>query len=147
MTEPDCGGDGAMANRLPSKYLIAYDRLWSVVHASGSGQLGWLILAPRRRVMEVDELTDEEAAGLGVWQVRLARALAAEMGTPKTYIARFGEAPGHYLHFHVVARPVDLAPKLVGPGIFQRLGPGEHERVGAAEREDLVLRLRARLMR
>ena len=148
MATTGCGCDrGASSDRLPSKHLVAYDAYWSVVHAYGSGLLGWLIIAPRRHVMELSELTDDEAASLGVWQVRLARALAAELGRPKTYVARFGEAAGYHLHFHVIARPPELADERVGPGVFGFLGPGERDRVSDADRDELAARLAARLRR
>lgn len=130
---------------LPSDFLITYDDHWSVVHAHSSGLLGWLILEPRRHVIHLAELTDEEAASLGVWQVRLARALAEELEKPKVYVAEFGESPGSHLHFHVVARPADLAQERVGPSVFGFLAPGEQERVSPAERENLAGRLRVRL--
>ncbi|GAA2758940.1 HIT family protein [Actinopolymorpha rutila] len=132
-------------DRLPSEYLIAFDDQWSVVHTHSSGVLGWLILQPRRHVIDLAELTDEEAASLGVWQVRLARALADVMGTPKAYVAEFGESPGSHLHFHVVGRPAGLAPERVGPGVFGFLAAGEREKITPAERESLAGRLRARL--
>ncbi|NYH92718.1 HIT domain-containing protein [Actinopolymorpha rutila] len=132
-------------DRLPPREVIGYDDRWRVVHSTGSGLLGWLVLVPRRHVMELAELTAEEAAGLGTWQVRLARALAAELGTPKTYVAEFGEAPGFHLHFHVVPRPVDLDPDLCGPGVFGLLGRGEADEVSTHERDALARRLAARL--
>ncbi|MGW5361750.1 HIT family protein [Actinopolymorpha pittospori] len=132
-------------DQLPPRERIAYDEHWRVVHATGSGLLGWLVLVPRRHVMELAELTDAEAAGLGAWQVRLARVLAVELDAPKTYVAEFGEAPGYHLHFHVAPRPRGLDQSLRGPGIFGLLGRGDDEQVGAAARDELAKRLAARL--
>lgn len=95
--------------------------------------------------MELADLTDEEAESLGVWQVRLARALAAELGTPKTYLAEFGEAPGFHLHFHVVPRRPEFDPSLVGPKVFDLLGRGGDEEVSAEDQDDLAETLAARL--
>ncbi len=145
MEQNECPCGRGDDDRLPSQFLIAYDDHWSVVHAHSSGLLGWLILEPRRHVIQLAELTDEEAAGLGVWQVRLARALAQELGTPKAYVAEFGESPGSHLHFHVIARPADLPPERVGPGVFGFLAAGEREKVALAERAELADRLRVRL--
>lgn len=94
--------------------------------------------------MEPAELSDDEAASLGRWQVRLARALAAELRRPKTYVIRFGEAPGHHLHFHVIARPPDLRPESTGPGVFGFLATGQPP-VSTADRDDLANRLHVRL--
>jgi diadenosine tetraphosphate (Ap4A) HIT family hydrolase len=132
-------------DQLPPRERIAYDEHWRVVHATGSGLLGWLVLVPRRHVMELAELTDAEAAGLGAWQVRLARVLAAELNARKTYVAEFGEAAGYHLHFHVVPRPGVLDQTLRGPGIFGLLGRGDDEQVGLEERDDLARRLAAQL--
>ncbi len=96
--------------------------------------------------MELAELTDAESASLGVWQVRLARALAEELQQPKTYVAEFGEAAGYHLHFHIVSRPVDLDREFRGPGCFGLLGRGEDEWISAVDRDDLAKRLSTRLL-
>lgn len=132
-------------DQLPPRERIGHDSLWRVCHATGSDLLGWLVLVPRRHVMEVADLTDEEAAALGGWQVRLARALARELGTPKTYIMELGELPGFHLHFHVVPRPVDLHPDLRGPKIFSYLG--RPEPADSPARDALAARLGAALDR
>jgi diadenosine tetraphosphate (Ap4A) HIT family hydrolase len=132
-------------DQLPPRERIAYDEQWRVVHATNSGLLGWLVLVPRRHVMELAELTDAEAAGLGVWQVRLARALAKELHAPKTYVAEFGEVPGYHLHFHVVPRLPDLDSGLLGPGVFGFLGRSDHEEVTAADRDGIAVRLAAHM--
>ena len=147
VTAPDCYSCDREAefDDLPPRERIAYDAHWRVSHATGSDLLGWLVLMPRRHVLEVADLTDAEAASLGSWQVRLARALAQEVGTPKTYVAEFGEMPGFHLHFHVVPRPHDLAPDLRGPKVFGYLGRPEPGDLGA--RDDLAKRLTVALER
>lgn len=130
-----------------SEYLIAHDDHWTVEHAHGSGLLGWLVVAARRQVFELAELTDEESFSLGRWQVRLARALTEELGRPTTYAASFGEAPGHRLHLHVVSLPHEVEEDRRGPGIFGYLQPRERDRVEPADRAALAERLRARLGR
>jgi diadenosine tetraphosphate (Ap4A) HIT family hydrolase len=125
--------------------LIACDEHWRVVHATGSGLLGWLVLVPRRHVVEIADLTDAESASLGGWQVRLARALAKEFGTSKTYVAEFGEAPGFHLHFHLVPRLGDLDPTLRGPEIFGLLGVGKEKEISAADRDGNATKLAAHL--
>ncbi|MCC9308555.1 HIT family protein [Kitasatospora sp. RB6PN24] len=131
---------------LPPRERVAVDEHWRVAHAFGAGLLGWLVLLPRRHVLSIAELTDEEAAGLGHWQVRLSRALTEETGCRKVYLAQFAEAPGFgHVHFHLVPRPPELAQELRGPGIFGLLGggPGPSER----EQDEFALRLGARLAR
>jgi diadenosine tetraphosphate (Ap4A) HIT family hydrolase/ribosomal protein S18 acetylase RimI-like enzyme len=132
-------------DRLPPRELIACDEHWRVVHATGSSLLGWLVLVPRRHVMEIAELTDAESASLGGWQVRLARALAKEFGTSKTYVATFGEVPGFHLHFHLMPRLGNLDPALCGPGIFSLLGVDKENEVSPADRDDIATRLAVHL--
>lgn len=147
MTTTGCYTCDQEANfdQLPPRETIAYDESWRVVHAIRSGMLGWLVLVPRRHVMELAELTSEEAASLGGWQVRLARVLAEEFRAPKTYVAEFGELPGFHLHFHVVPRPVDLDERWRGPGVFGLLGRSADDEVSADDRDALATRLAARL--
>ncbi|HET8680435.1 MAG TPA: HIT family protein [Micromonosporaceae bacterium] len=108
---------------LPAWQRIDADDYWRVAHAVGTALPGWLVLVPRRHVTSVADLTDVEAAGLGLWQVRLSRALRAVTGCVKTYVAQFAEAEGFsHVHFHVVPRMADLPPELHGPKIFSLLG-------------------------
>lgn len=140
MTTSGCHGCDQEANFdcLPPGELIAHDRHWRVVHAFNSGLLGWLVLTTRRHVLELADLNDAESATLGAWQVQLARALGEELGTSKTYVAEFGEVPGYHLHFHVIPRPHDLDPAMLGPGVFGHLGISDDEQVSAKVRDDFA---------
>jgi diadenosine tetraphosphate (Ap4A) HIT family hydrolase len=148
MTTTGCHGCDQEANfdRLPPRELIAYDEHWRVVHAFNSGLLGWLVLTTRRHVRELAGLNDAESATLGTWQVRLARALDEELGTPKTYVAEFGEVPGFHLHFHVVPRLRALDETMLGPEVFGYLGVSEDQQVGVDARDHFAKKLTARLM-
>ena len=96
---------------------------------------GWLVLVPRRHVTTIAELTDAEAAELGMWQVRVSRALHEVTGCAKTYVAQFSEAEGYsHVHFHLIPRRLDLAPELPGPRIFGLLGASEAEAVSEERR-------------
>jgi diadenosine tetraphosphate (Ap4A) HIT family hydrolase len=130
---------------MPPRERIAYDQHWRVAHAIGSALTGWLVLVPRRHVMELADLTEAEAAALGTWQVRLARALRAELGAAKTYVMELGELPGFHLHFHVVPRLPDLAPGLRGPQVFALLGQGPDTEISPADRDAFAGRLSAHL--
>lgn len=132
-------------NQLPPRELVAYDDQWRVAVATASELPGWLILSPRRHVLELAELTITEASTLGPWQHRLARVLQDELGTAKVYVAEFGEAPGYHLHFHVVARPPDLDSEFRGPEVFGLLGNSDGSDDGTAARDQLATRLSARM--
>ena len=131
---------------LPPRELVGVDDAWRVAHAIGTALPGWLVLLPRRHIVAIAELTGVEAAGLGVWQVRLSQALHAVTGCAKTYVVAFGEAEGFsHLHFHVVPRMAEMAEDLRGPGVFGLLGRAADEQVSAEEMNDLAIRLRRHL--
>ncbi|MFJ8746263.1 HIT family protein [Embleya sp. NPDC127516] len=147
MTTPseDCYScrQDASYDTLPPRERIASDVLWRVTHSVGTSLPGWLVLVPRRHVTSIANLTDDEAAGLGLWQVRLARALHETTGCAKTYVAQFAEKPGfEHVHFHVVPRMADLAPELRGPKVFTLLHPTGAERVSTVEMDRVALAIR-----
>lgn len=140
-----CGMDGAYDD-LPPRERIAADRYWRVAHAMNTALPGWLVLLPRRHVTTVAGLTDEEAAGLGLWQVRLSRALAVVTGCAKTYVVQFAEAEGFgHVHFHLVPRTADLPQQLRGPGVFALLDSPPELRVPTARMDELAVALGAAL--
>ena len=108
---------------LPLRERIAHDAHWRVACASVALP-GWLVLASRRHVPAVAQLSDAEAIALGAWQARLSRALQQATGCQKTYIACYAEREGYrHVHFHIVPRADSLPPSLHGPGIFELLKP------------------------
>ncbi|RPE34554.1 HIT family protein [Kitasatospora cineracea] len=120
-----CAREGEF-ERLPRYERIAVDEHWRVVHAVGCALPGWLVLLPRRHLESMAELSGAEAASLGVWQVRLARALEVVTGCRKAYVAQFGEAEGFaHVHFHVVPRGEDFPVEWRGPRVFGLLKAGE----------------------
>ncbi|CCH17888.1 HIT family protein [Micromonospora lupini] len=140
-----CGQNAENPNRRPENW-IASDDNWRVSHAIGAAVAGWLVLVPRRHVVTIADLTDDEAAALGTWQIRLSRALHAVTGCAKTYVAQFAELAGfEHVHFHVVPRADGLPHHFQGPRVFRLLGkpdqpavtPAEVTRVSAALRSYL----------
>jgi diadenosine tetraphosphate (Ap4A) HIT family hydrolase len=133
-------------DRLPPRERVGGDDLWRVAHAFDTALPGWLVLLPRRHVTSIAELTDAEAVSLGMWQVRLSRALHAVLDCQKTYVAQFAEAEGFaHVHFHIVPRPVDLSGAMHGPGIFQLLGADDRPRVDAQAMDELAIKLSMQL--
>ncbi|MEV8096857.1 HIT family protein [Kitasatospora sp. NPDC085879] len=140
-----CARTGDPAD-LPPRELIGGDDHWRVAHAFGTALPGWLVLIPRRHVTSIAELTDEEAAGLGRWQVRVSRALGEVTGCAKTYVAQFAEAEGFaHVHFHIVPRSSDHPEELRGPRVFGLLDKGAGTPVMPEEMDRLALLLRAAL--
>ena len=140
-----CRGND-LIDTLPPREVVAADGHWRVAHAFDTALPGWLVLVPRRHVITVADLTDDEAAGLGFWQVRLSRALRAVTGCVKSYVVQFAEQEGFaHVHFHVVPRLADLPGDRRGPRIFGYLGAPAEERVDETRRDELAVALRAHL--
>jgi histidine triad (HIT) family protein len=99
--------------------------------------LGHLIVEPRRHVPGLADLTPDEAAALGQWAARAAKALQAE----HVYSQVIGHRIDH-LHLHLVARYPGTPPEFWWP----RLGDGpDAPRGGNAEVTQLMGEIRARL--
>ncbi|MFE3588047.1 HIT family protein [Streptomyces niveus] len=150
MTTPDCYACGKEAefDDLSPRECVVHDQHWRVAHSFNTAVPGWLVLLPRRHVAAVHDLTDAEAAALGVWQVKLSQALRTVTGCAKTYVVQFAEAEGFaHVHFHIVPRMADLQPEHRGPGIFELLRRPEQERVTADQADQLAHALRTQLSR
>jgi diadenosine tetraphosphate (Ap4A) HIT family hydrolase len=89
---------------LPPRERIVVGDGWRVVHAIGTTLPGWLVLVSRRHVLTRAQLTDTEAAELGLLTARVSRALEAVLGCAKTYSAAFAEAAG-FAHLHIHLAP------------------------------------------
>ena len=138
--------ENAQLDGLPPRARISVDESWRVVHAFDVALPGWLVLVPRRHVTALAQLTDAEAAALGVWQVRLSRALHQVTGCVKTYVMQFAEAPGFgHVHVHVVPRAADLAAEARGPRVFALAGRPPGERLTDAEQDAVALAVREAL--
>ncbi|HXA60653.1 MAG TPA: HIT family protein [Streptosporangiaceae bacterium] len=148
MVDADCYscGDEERFDSLPPRARIAADEYWRVAHAFGTSLPGWLVLLPRRHVTAIADLTDAEAAGLGLWQVRLSRALHQATGCLKTYVAQFAEAEGFgHVHFHVVPRMPDWPEELRGPRVFGLIGQGEQLALSADQMDEMAVKIRDHL--
>ncbi|MGP3977975.1 HIT family protein [Streptomyces sp. 8N114] len=132
---------------LPLRERIVVDQHWRVAHAFDTALPGWLVLVPRRHVTAIHELTDAEAETLGMWQVRLSRALRDVTGCVKTYVAQFAEVEGFaHVHFHVVPRMSDLPQELRGPRVFGLLRQPERQQVSGDVIDETVQSLRTNLL-
>lgn len=86
-------------------------------HPLGSedAALGYLMVEPRRHAPRLGDLTDEEAAGIGVVANRLSRALREVTGAEHVYSFVFGDGVPH-LHVHLAPRYPGTPPELYGLG-------------------------------
>jgi diadenosine tetraphosphate (Ap4A) HIT family hydrolase len=135
-------------DQLPPRERIAVDAHWRVAHAFNTSLPGWLVVAPRRHVTAIAELTDAEAAALGTWQVRLSRALHEVTGCVKTYVMQFAEQEGFgHVHFHVVPRMADIPDEHRGPDVFHYLIEPPARGIDEQHRDALAASLQAQLTR
>ncbi len=115
---------------------------WRVAHDFNSSLEGWLVLAPLRHVLALDELTAEEATALGGLVRKASIALKAVTGCEKTYVMLFAEAEGFaHLHVHVVPRLADQPDDRRGPAVFGYLKDGRP--LSAARRDEVARSLLA----
>ena len=122
---------------------ILRTEFWDLVHSYNTSLPGWLVLVARRHMEAIDELTDEEAAELGLLLRRASAALRAITGCAKTYVIQFAEAAEHpHVHFHVVPRMADQPEERRSVGIFGYLGVPEEERVGEKAMNEIAIRVR-----
>ena len=134
------------AGLAPDGDAIARFAHWDVVHAMATSVEGWLVLVLRRHLTALADLSQAEAAELGLLVRSASQALAEVVGCEKTYMAQFAEHPDHqHVHVHVVPRPAGSPPEHLGPAVFQRLEVPVDEQVSEARRDELALRLRAAL--
>jgi len=79
-----------------------------VLDVEGTGEpvyLGYTMVSPKRHAPGLADVTDEEAAALGVASARISRALVAE-GADHVFSAVIGTGVPH-LHVHLVPRYPD----------------------------------------
>jgi diadenosine tetraphosphate (Ap4A) HIT family hydrolase len=120
---------------------------WDVVHSYNTGLPGWLVLVARRHIAAIDEMSQEEAAELGILLSRVSQSLKQVTGCLKTYLLQFAEHPQHpHVHFHVVPRMKDQPESRRGPKIMEYLKVTEAERVDEATMNALGEQIRQSLL-
>lgn len=141
ITRRDRGAAPLWDNILRTEY-------WDVVHAFNTSLPGWLVLVARRHVAAIAELTDEEAAELGVLLRRTSTALHEVTGCVKTYALQFAEAEGHaHVHFHVIPRMAEQPEERRSTRVFGYLGVPEEERVSEEVMNDIAIQIQRVLAR
>lgn len=111
-------------------------KYWLIEHALPPvGILGWFVIVLKRHCEALHELDLEELRELTDLQFKLYRTLRQKLDCEKEYTMCFAENPAfNHIHYHVVAKPVDLDEKYRGANIFKLLSkevenPIERERI------------------
>jgi diadenosine tetraphosphate (Ap4A) HIT family hydrolase len=139
-----CEQNAAVSN-LPFRERLYLDADWRISHA-WSALPGWLVVAPRRHVESLVELTSTEARDFGELLRAVSAAVADVVGCRRTYVVLFAEQPRyHHLHVHVVPRMDWFTEGDLGPEVFRYLRVPEDEQVPVEERERLAAAIAARL--
>lgn len=134
----------ALGDEAPDRERVIAADGWRVAHAFNVTLPGWLVLVPDRHVEAVDELTQDEAAAMGVLVRRASAALREVVGCAKTYAMLFAEAEGFsHLHVHVVPRMAGFGPEVRGPRVFAFMTDDVGRWIGESDQDALALRLRA----
>lgn len=121
-------------------------RYWDVVHHMDTALPGWLVLVARRHIAAIDEMSEAEAAELGVLLRDVSLALKQVTGCPKTYVLQFAEHPNHpHVHVHIVPRLADLPEARRGPQIMEYVNVAAEERVAEAAMNALGEQIRQAL--
>lgn len=111
------------------------DESWRVV-VNTSALRGWLLVATRRHVQTLAELSADEEESMGKVLALGSRVLADVVGCVKTYAMLFAEGTPH-VHFSLVPRMADIPDSLKGANVsgYNKLGPplDESERDALAE--------------
>ncbi|OAA25756.1 HIT family hydrolase, diadenosine tetraphosphate hydrolase [Frankia sp. EI5c] len=140
-----CDQNTQWAGLLPRERIHLGDG-WRVAHAIRCALPGWLVVVARRHITTVAELSQAEAAELGLLCTQVSRALTEVTGCTRTYVAAFSEAAGFtHLHVHIIPRAADLPAEEHGPAIFHHLRRPESEWVPADVMDELARALSARL--
>jgi len=104
---------------------------WLVDHTVGPLGVGTLIVRPKRHVVHVSELTQDEAVELGPFLRRVSRALSALIEPEQIYVTLWSHADAEPGHIHWVVQPVTMAAMDKFGGIY-----GPHLQVAMFDRNE-----------
>ena len=107
---PGCLACDLTAGRLPlSGGRIHATDHWVVEHCVGPLGVGALLVKPRRHVIAVGELRDDEAAELGPLLARTAAIVDELIEPEQVYVGLWSHAGRTRVHIHFVVQPATTA--------------------------------------
>jgi diadenosine tetraphosphate (Ap4A) HIT family hydrolase len=103
---------------------------WLVEHAYPSKLKGWLVIATKRHVEELHNLTKKEFVEFAEICEKTVKILYKELNCEKEYSMCFAELEHfNHIHFHIVPKPHDLPKELMGSKIFAMLKVEEKDAI------------------
>jgi len=75
---------------------------WLVSHRSNSALPGYLIVSSKTFAGDLSELPTSALCELGPLLAQVQGAIKQELNALRVYVGRYGHAPGHTVHFHVI---------------------------------------------
>ncbi|HEX4732583.1 MAG TPA: hypothetical protein VH299_15030 [Solirubrobacterales bacterium] len=129
----------------PGGTIAGTDR-WAVQHCVGPLGVGTLVVQPKRHVVHVGDLDEDEAAELGPLLQRTAAAVAQVFEPHQVYVCLWSHAENVSGHIHWVVQPVAASadPTRRGPHLQAAMFDAD-EYPDPAAVEDAADRLRAAL--
>jgi diadenosine tetraphosphate (Ap4A) HIT family hydrolase len=135
------------AGEAPFWDCIHRTEFWDVAHSHNTALPGWMILIARRHMEAIEELSEAEAAELGLLLRQVSIALKEITGCLKTYVLQFAEHEDHpHVHFHVIPRMADQPENRRSTQIFGYLGVPEAERVSEQKMNEVAARMQQLLL-
>jgi diadenosine tetraphosphate (Ap4A) HIT family hydrolase len=123
---------------------IKRTQFWDVVHSYNTALPGWLVLVARRHIEAIDELSEDEAAELGILIRQVSAALKQVTGCVKTYVIQFAEAEEYpHVHFHIIPRMANQPEEYKSTKIFGYLGVPEEERVSEKQMTEIAVQVQS----
>lgn len=130
-----CKGCEVTKNVSPEN-ILQFSELSVVGYCNDPVVMGHLIIAPRRHVENLVDLTADEMADIFTLSRKYGNALLSVLDPvpEKIYFCTFSEDPDWHLHFHLIPRNQQIPKEERGPRIFSRKVPAI-ERSGGAIQE------------
>jgi diadenosine tetraphosphate (Ap4A) HIT family hydrolase len=88
--------------QIPEHLIILRTAHWILNHRVDSALPGYLILGARMPANDLSLMRPDALAQLGTLLARAQKALNEILAPEHLYISRYGHAPGHSLHFHII---------------------------------------------
>jgi diadenosine tetraphosphate (Ap4A) HIT family hydrolase len=110
--------------------MICEGKYWVIEHAYPVKMIGWLVIVHKEHIESLDRLRITEWYELTAMMKKTIEILRKETNCEKEYVMCLAEGEGFkHIHFHVIAKPKDLAPELRGAKIFALLKAQPNEAI------------------